>query len=87
MKIEIKNQLSYHIAIKVTYNYFYQNQMDVLGAKIVGNYLYVVGGNEGFPDTREYATRAYVKVNMITEQIIDYYTNNCPVYVEEFVFQ
>jgi hypothetical protein len=70
------------MAIKVTYNHFYQNQMDILGSKIVDNYLYVMGGNNGLPHTR-----AYVKVNIDTEQIVDYYTNNCPVYIEESVYQ
>lgn len=80
---DIKNQVSYDIAHEVTYKYFDENFMDILGSKIVDNYLYVRGGDDGFPHTR-----ATVKVDLNTKQIVDWFGwHNCPVKVKEGVYQ
>lgn len=53
-----------------------------MGAKVVGNFMYVKGGDNGFPHTR-----AHVKVDLTTEKIVDhYYAHDCPVNVSEGIY-
>lgn len=73
------NEQAYQLAHDITKQYFYDNFMSVMGAKIVGDYMYVKGGDNGFPHTR-----AHVKVDLQTNKIVEYYgAHNCPVQVDE----
>lgn len=72
----------YNLAQKITKEYFNRNMMSVMGAKVVGDYMYVIGGDNGFP-----YTRSHVKVDLKTEKIVEYYNaHDCPVYVSEGVY-
>ncbi|MFW5672237.1 MAG: hypothetical protein ACOCM8_08110 [Acetivibrio ethanolgignens] len=73
----------YRLARKITGDYFAECMMGVMGAKVVGNYMYVKGGDNGFPHTR-----AHVKVDLKTEKIVEHYNaHDCPVYVSEGVYE
>ena len=73
----------YNLAQKITGDYFAKSMMGVMGAKVVGNYMYVKGGDNGFPHTR-----AHVKVDLSTGQIIEhYYAHDCPVNVSEGIYE
>lgn len=73
------NENVYKLAHDLTKEYFNKNQMEIMGAKIIDNYMYVKGGDNGFPHTR-----AHVKVDLNTNKIVAYYGCwNCPVQVSE----
>ena len=73
------NENVYKLAHDLTNEYFYKNFMDVMGAKVVDKYMYVKGGDNGFPHTR-----AHVKVDLDTNKIVEWYGAwNCPVQVSE----
>ena len=74
------NDKIYKLAHELTEYYFDKCcYMDVLGAKVVDNYMYVKGGDNGFPHTR-----AHVKIDLQTNKIVsEYGAHDCPVYVEE----
>ena len=77
------NEKVYQLAHSLTEEYFYKNMMDIMGAKTIDGYMYVKGGNDGFPHTR-----AHVKIDLKTNQIIEYYgAHDCPVYVGEGVYE
>ena len=71
------NEDIYKLAHNLTDEYFYKDFMDVLGAKVVDGFLYVKGGNNGFP-----RTRAHVKIDLKTNKIVESFgATNCPVYI------
>lgn len=77
------NENVYDLAQRITKEYFNENMMSVMGAKVVGRYMYVKGGDNGFPHTR-----AHVKVDLKTESIVKYYyAHDCPVYVSEGIYE
>lgn len=77
------NENVFDLAERITEGYFNKNMMTVMGAKVVGNYMYVKGGDNGFPHTR-----AHVKVDLMTEKIIGYYSaHDCPVYISEGIYE
>ena len=77
------NETVYNLAHKLTKEYFNKNMMSVMGAKVINGYMYVKGGDNGFPHTR-----AHVKVDLNTRQIIEYYNaHDCPIYVSEGIFE
>ena len=77
------NKDVYELAHRITKDYFSSCMMGVMRAKVVGDYLYVKGGDNGFPHTR-----AHVKVDMKTEKIVEYYyAHDCPVYISEGVYE
>ena len=77
------NEKVYQLAHNLTKEYFYKNMMSVMGAKTIDGYMYVKGGDNGFPHTR-----AHVKIDLETNQIIKYYgAHDCPVYVGEGVYE
>ena len=76
------NKDVYELAHRITKEYFNSCMMGVMGAKVVGNFMYVKGGDNGFPHTR-----AHVKVDLTTEKIVDhYYAHDCPVNVPEGLY-
>lgn len=63
--------------------WFEENHLEIVGTKIVGNYMYVKGFDGGFP----YAS-AYVKIDMKESKIVDYYNaHSCPVEVKDGVYE
>lgn len=71
------------LANELTKEYFNKNMMGVMGAKVIDNFIYVKGGDNGFPHTR-----AHVKVDLKTKQIVGHYGAwDCPVYVSEGVYE
>lgn len=77
------NKSVYSLAKRITENYFNSCMMGVIGAKVVGNYMYVKGGDNGFPHTR-----AHVKVDLGTGEIVCYYNaHDCPVYVPDGIYE
>lgn len=73
----------YGLAKRITEEYFNSCMMGVMGAKVVGNYMYVKGGDNGFPHTR-----AHVKVDLETEMIVGCYNaHDCPVHVSEGIYE
>ena len=77
------NEKVYQLAHSLTEEHFYKNMMDVMGEKTIDGYMYVKGGNDGFPHTR-----AHVKIDLKTNRIIEYYgAHDCPVYVGEGVYE
>lgn len=76
------NKDVYELAHRITKYYFNSCMMVVIGAKVVDNFMYVKGGDNGFPHTR-----AHVKVDLATEKIVGYYNaHDCPVNVTEGVY-
>ena len=72
----------YKLAHDLTNQYFYNNFMSVMGAKVVDGYMYVKGGDNGFPHTR-----AHVKIDLQTNEIVEYYgAHDCPVCVSEGMY-
>lgn len=66
------------LAEKTAGKYFYENYMHVVGARIVGDQMYVKGFDSGFPHAL-----GYVKVDLNSREIIKYYNANmCPVDIE-----
>ena len=73
------NENIYKLAHDLTKEHFYECQMNIMGAKIVDKYMYVIGGDNGFPHTR-----AHVKVDLDTNKIVAQYGAwDCPVRVSE----
>lgn len=72
----------YQKAYDLTKEYFHKNCFEgFMGVKIVGNYMYVKGGDNGFP-----YTRSHVKIDLRNNKIIETFgAHDCPVEVgEEF---
>ena len=76
------NEEIYNLAHKISGDYFTRNMMYIMGAKVTGEYMYVKGGDNGFP-----RVRAHVKVDLNTNKIIAYYgAFDCPVCVTEGMY-
>lgn len=76
------NKDIYELAHRIIKDYFNSCMMGVMGAKVVGNFMYVKGGDNGFPHTR-----VRVKVDLTTEKIVDhYYAHDCPINVPEGIY-
>lgn len=71
----------YQKAYDLTHQYFHDIFQCFMGVKVDGNYMYVKGGDNGFPHTR-----SHVKVDLSNNMIIQSYgAHDCPVEVgEEF---
>lgn len=73
----------YELAHKITGSYFRENCLEIVGARTVGNNMYVKGFDGGFPHAL-----AYVKVDLKTNQIAKYYIGpNCPVEVPDGFYE
>lgn len=63
--------------------WFEKNQLQIVGTKTVGDYMYVKGFNGGFPHAS-----AYVKIDMKENKIVNYYNaHQCPVEVMDGVYE
>lgn len=64
--------------------WFEENHLEIVGAKIVGNYMYVKGYDGGFPHAS-----AYVKIDLKESKIVNYYNTQyeCPVEVKDGVYE
>lgn len=71
----------YQMAYDLTHQYFYNSHESFMGVKLDGNYMYVKGGDNGFPHTR-----SHVKIDLSQNEIVETYgAHDCPVEVgEEF---
>lgn len=73
----------YELAHKITGKYFHENCLTIIGARTVGNNMYVKGFDGGFPHCS-----AYVKVDLKTNQITKYYNaHNCLVEVPDGFYE
>lgn len=78
-----QRQKTYELAHELAEDYFRENMMKIVGAKIINGYMYVKGGDNGFPHTR-----AHIKIDLKTNQIVEYYgAHDCPVRVSENVYE
>ena len=71
----------YQKAYNLTRQYFYDIFQCFMGVKVDENYMYVKGGDNGFPHTR-----SHVKIDLSNDTIVETYgAHDCPIEVgEEF---
>lgn len=70
-------------AENISEKWFEKNQLQIVGTKTVGDYMYVKGFNGGFPHAS-----AYVKIDMKENKIVNYYNaHQCPVEVMDGVYE
>ncbi len=63
--------------------WFAENNLQIVGTKLVDNYMYVKGFDGGFPHAS-----AYVKIDMKENKIVNYYdAHNCPVKVKDGIYE
>lgn len=63
--------------------WFAENNLQIVGTKIVDDYMYVKGFDGGFPHAS-----AYVKIDMKENKIVNYYdAYNCPVKVKDGIYE
>ena len=71
------------LANEITGEHFYKNQLEIVGAKIIGNRMYVKGYNGGFPHAL-----AYVQVDLDSKKITKYYdAYGCPANIVDGIFE
>ena len=86
--IGMQKDYDYHEIFKeyaeiISGKWFEKNQLQIVGTKTVGDYMYVKGFNGGFPHAS-----AYVKIDMKENKIVDYYNaHNCPVEVKDGIYE
>lgn len=70
-------------AEKVAGKWFYENFLDIVGTKTIGDYMYIKGFNGGFPHAS-----AYVKIDMKENKIVKYYNaHECPIEVKDGAYE
>lgn len=77
------NKEVYNLAHKLADKWCYENQLHIIGAKKINDYLYVRGFDGGFPHAA-----ATIKIDIDTGKIVqlwDYY--GCPVTISEGIFE
>lgn len=63
--------------------WLHRNQLQLAGTKTVGDYMYVKGFDYGFPHAG-----GYVCIDLRSQYIIQHYDlNNCPVEVEDGIYE
>lgn len=63
--------------------WFAENNLQIVGTKLVDEYMYVKGIDNRFPHAS-----AYVKIDMKESKIVDCYNaHNCPVEVKDGVYE
>ena len=79
----------YHEILKecaeiISGKWFEENHLEIVGTKIVGNYMYVKGFDGGFPHAS-----AYVKIDLKERKIVNYYNTQyeCPVEIKDGVYE
>lgn len=71
------------LAYEITKNFFSENYLEIVGAKVIGNDMYVKGFDSGFPHAV-----AYVQVDLNSKKIVNYYEpHNCPVNIIDGIFE
>ena len=86
--IGMQKDYDYHEIFKeyaeiISGKWFEKNQLQIVGTKTVGDYMYVKGFNGGFPHAS-----AYVKIDMKENKIVNYYNaHQCPVKVMDGVYE
>ena len=79
---------NYHDTLKdcaelTVWKWFAENNLQIVGTKLVDNYMYVKGIDNGFPHAS-----AYVKIDIKKNKIVDYYNaHNCPVEVKDGIYE
>ena len=71
------------LAHEITGDYFYKNQLEIVGAKVIKNKMYVKGFDGGFPHAV-----AYVQVDLDSKKITKYYdAYGCPANIIDGIFE